>query len=91
MYGQVYYEGTANASAWSAGLSVAGGTITWGNIYKSDTTGGAVSYCATITRMLRLTAQQEITLWAYQGSGASVVTVIGAGSSSKLICVWRAV
>jgi hypothetical protein len=89
VYGQIYYAGTTSACAYGAGISVSGGTIQWGTSARSDTTGGAQSFCMTVRRQLRLTAGQTITLWAYQGSGSNMNTVSSSSDYSRLICVWR--
>ena len=91
VYGQVYYAGSTAATAFGAGISVNGGTVTWGTMFRSDTTSGAQSLCATVRRHLRLTAGQTITLEAFQNSGSSVSTVAVTSNHSLLLAVWRSV
>jgi hypothetical protein len=91
VYGQVFYTGSTSAFAASAGLSVSGGTINWGTQFRSDTTSGVQSMCATVRRHLRLTAGQTVALYGTQNSGSAMTTIDTAGSYSRLICVWRSV
>jgi hypothetical protein len=90
VYGQVYLAGSTSAFSMAAGISVNGGTIQWGTTARAATAAGAESMCPTVTRHLRLTAGQTITLWAYQGSGSSMNTVGSGSDVSRLICIWRA-
>jgi hypothetical protein len=87
----VFYTGSTSAFAASAGLSVSGGTINWGTQFRSDTTSGVQSMCATVRRHLRLTAGQTVALYGTQNSGSAMTTIDTAGSYSRLICVWRSV
>jgi hypothetical protein len=89
VYGQVYYTGTTSVCNYGAGISVSGGTIQWGNVIRSDTSGGAETFCANVTKHLRLTAGQTITLWAYQDSGSAMATISAGPSRSRLICIFR--
>ena len=91
VYGQVFYAGSTAAFAASAGIQVSSGTINWGTQFRSDTTSGALSMCATVRRHLRLTAGQTIKLYGTQNSGSAMNTIDTAGSFSRLICVWRSV
>lgn len=91
VYGLVYYAGASTATNWAAGISVSGGTTIWGDVYQSDTTGGAVALSASVRRLLRLTAGQTITLQAFQNSGSAVNTEASpsSGTFSRLIIVFR--
>ena len=86
--GQVYYDGTTSSCLFSAGLSVAGGTTQWGTVFAAHTS-AETSFCATVTRHLRLTAGQAVTLIASQNSGSSMDTARTGTAVCKLIAVWR--
>jgi hypothetical protein len=90
VYGQVYYAGSTSAFAASAGISVNGGTIQWGTLFRSATAGGAVVMCATVRRHLRFSQGDVVTLWGYQGSGSAMNTVVAGSGSSRMILIWRA-
>lgn len=90
VYGQVYLAGSSSVFQASAGVSVNGGTISWGTVLRSATS-GAEPMCASYTETLRLTAGGTLSLWAYQSTSgsASMSTVSSGRAFSRLIAVWR--
>jgi len=88
-YGQVYLAGSSSAYEMSAGLQQNSGTIQWGTRFQSSTTSGAQSFCATVRRLLRLSAGDTIKLYGTQNSGSSMNTEASGATYSKLICLWR--
>ena len=89
VYGQAYLAGSTTAFAAGCGVAVNSGTITWGTQFLAQTTSSPQSVCPNVTTELRLTAGSTVSLWAYQGSGASMNTIATANVRSKLIAVWR--
>jgi hypothetical protein len=89
IYGQVYYAGSSSPFAYSAGISVNGGTIQWGDRPRASTTGGAVSLCAVVRHHIRCSVGDVISLWAYQGSGSAMNTVATGADVSRMIILWR--
>jgi hypothetical protein len=89
VYGQIYYAGSTTGFGVAAGISVSGGTIQWGTTTKANTASVTQSLCITVRRQLRLTAEQTVTLWAFQSSGSNMNTVSSGSDVSRLICIWR--
>jgi hypothetical protein len=88
VYGQVYWAGSTSAFACGTGVSISGGTIQWGTLFRYNG-GTARTLCSTFRRHMRLTAGQTITLFGTQNVGSAMNTVLVTGNSSKLIAVWR--
>jgi len=59
VYGQVPFEAAVNN--YSAGISVSGGTVMWGDSIRAQT---ALLACATVRKHIRVTAGQTLTLHA---------------------------
>jgi hypothetical protein len=87
VYGQVYYAGSTSAFAASAGISVNGGTIQWGTLFRSATAGGAETMCATVRREIRLNSGDVLSLWAY--TSVTMNTVTGTPGASRMLIIWR--
>ena len=84
VYGQVALA--AVATTCHAGISVAGGTVQWGDSIR--TAASAVQTCPTVCKVLRVTASQTIQLMASSSTG---VALQGGNSAfySTLIVIWR--
>lgn len=90
VYGQVYLTGATSTFICSAGVQQNSGTIQWGTLFRTDTSTTAQTVCAWYgPRLMRLSAGDTLTLYAYQNSGSAMDTVATAGSNSRLIAVWR--
>jgi hypothetical protein len=88
LYGQVYLADTSSPFTASAGLSVSGGTIWWGD--RTLSAGSASeSACATVRRVVRVTAGQYAEVYGSQGSGGSLAVKATATAHSRMLCVWR--
>ena len=86
VYGQVPLSSTAAWNNLSAGVSVSGGTITWGDSLRSQT---AQVGCATFRGHLRLTAGQTLALYGSQSSAAAQPVVDGSDWYPTLVALWR--
>lgn len=88
VYGQAYLQDASSPVLVSAGLSVSGGTIMWGD--RTLSAGSASQgVCATVRRTLRVTAGQVVQLFGSQGSGGDLSVLGNAASHSRLVVVWR--
>lgn len=87
VYGLVFLGSAAGSYSVAAGISVNAGTIQWGEMaqFTANVIQGPV-----VQRMVRLTAGQTVTLWAFQNSGGALTTNATTANSSRLICLWRA-
>lgn len=86
IYGQVTIS-EAETSL-SAGISVSGGTIQWGDSIRGSP-GTAVSICATVRREIRVTAGQYVTLYGSQNSGSTQTLNTGPVNYCSMIIVFR--
>jgi hypothetical protein len=88
LYGQVYLQSAASPGLVSAGLSISGGTIMWGDrTLSSGSTADGV--CATVRRTLRVAAGQTVQVYGSQGSGGSLNVLGTFATHSRLIVVFR--
>jgi hypothetical protein len=86
VYGAVPITGSATWGNLSAGISVAGGTIQWGDSVMSP---NAIPGTATVRKHLRLTAGQTIQLYGHQDTGSSQAVSLSVNAFPVLIVVWR--
>jgi hypothetical protein len=87
LYGQAYIADASSPLILAAGLAISGGTIQWGDRARSvGSTGQGV--CATVRRVLRVTAGQYAEVYASQGGGSQAWEV-SASQCSHLVAVWR--
>lgn len=84
VYGQVAFN--AGSENCSAGISIAGGTVQWGDSIR--TAGTSLITCPTVSKLLRITSGQTVQL---MGTTTVALGLSTANSSfySTLIVVWR--
>lgn len=88
LYGQVYLNDAASPVRVSAGLSVSGGTIMWGDeTLSAGNTGDGV--CATVRRTLRVAPGDYAQVYGSQDSGGPLAVLGDTAEHSRLLCVWR--
>ena len=71
----------------SAGLSVTGGTVQWGDSIRTAATG--VSLCATVRRHLRVNAGDYVQLYGSQNSEDTQTLTNSTANYCSLIVLWR--
>jgi hypothetical protein len=86
VYGQVTIS--AAETSLSAGISVSGGTIQWGDSIRGSPS-AAVSICATVRREIRVNAGDYVTLYGSQNSGATQNLNSGPVNYCTLVIVFR--
>ena len=86
--GQVYLADASSPVTVSAGLAISGGTVQWGDRPLSAGS-TSESVCATVRRVLRVTAGQYVELYGSQSSGGSLAVKSSGNSLCKLIAVFR--
>jgi hypothetical protein len=87
-YGQVCFNAVSSAYTLAAGLSVNGGTISWGDaVYQSAS--AAVGNGCTVRRRLRLNAGDTVGLYGQQSSGGAVELNTSAVNQTRLIVCWE--
>jgi hypothetical protein len=88
LYGQVYLADASAPVTVSAGIAISGGTIWWGD--RTQSAGStSESICATVRRVVRVTAGQYAEIYGSQGSGGSLAVKGTAASHSRFVAVWR--
>ena len=87
VYGQVYLAGSSTLFGCSAGISVNGGTIQWGDLMRVATSSGGIGMCPVVRRLLRLSAGDVLTLYGY--TSLTMNTVNSGATYSKIIALWR--
>jgi hypothetical protein len=89
LYFQVNYASTASANvAYSAGLSVNGGTVQWGDsVFKgsADSSGGG----AIVRKRLRLSAGDVVQPFAQQSSGGNLALNATSNNQTRFIALWE--
>lgn len=85
VYGQVSLQ-SGGPPTLSAGLSISGQQIMWGVTLQSPA-GAARPACATVRRLVRVTAGQAVQL--YGSTSATTATYTTVASGSRLIVVFR--
>ena len=89
IYGQINFAATASTTiAYSAGLSVNGGTVQWGDsVFKTT---ADVSGCGAIVRKrLRLNAGDFVQFYGQQSSGGSLGYNGTTANQTRFIAVWE--
>src|ERR1039457_6460044 len=90
LYGQVNYApyGSGGAVAYSAGLSVNGGTIQWGDsVYRTTAEGNGGG--AIVRKRLRLSAGDFVQLCAQQSTTGSLALNATAANQTRFIALWE--
>jgi hypothetical protein len=87
-YGQFNLASAAVSTAYAAGLSVSGGTTSWGDVAWVN---GTAAAGASVTRRLRVTAGQTLQLMASQHSGSAIAYNTSAVNQTRLIVVWEGI
>jgi hypothetical protein len=83
VYGQVTLAAFPATGSLATGLSVNGGTVTWGASGRSLSNSGGM--CVSILKRLRLNQGDEVQLMAQQSTGSTLT----AESGTRLIAVWE--
>ena len=88
LYGQVYLADASSPVLVSAGLSVNGGTVWWGDrtLSAGNTADGV---CATVRRVVRVQAGEYAEVFGSQGSGGPLAVLGTAASHSRLLAIFR--
>lgn len=86
VYGAVPIAGSAVWGNLSAGISVNGGTIQWGD---SNMSPNVIPGTATVRKHVRLTAGQTIQLYGSQNTGSSQAVSLSVNAFPLLIVLWR--
>jgi hypothetical protein len=84
VYGQVPFQAAVNN--YSAGISIGGGTVQWGDSVRNQT--GTLINCATVRKHVRVTAGQTLTLQTSVANN-NVTLESASNSYASLLAVWR--
>lgn len=89
LYAQVNYaSSSATSTAYSAGLSVNGAAIQWGDStfkFAADSTGGG----AVVRKRIRLAYNDFVQFYAQQSSGGALALNTSVGNQTRFIAVWE--
>ena len=83
VYGQVPFQAAINN--YSAGISINGGTVQWGDSIRTQT---SLINCATVRKTVRVTAGQTLTLQACVDNN-NVTLESASNSYATLLALWR--
>jgi hypothetical protein len=91
VYGQMSLALSSVTTGYGCGISVNGGTTMWGDAVFFNPGAGSNFGGACVSRRVRLSAGQTISLVANQGSGGSIGYNGSAGNQPRVVIIWEGI